>query len=57
LLTLISILNENPLYGAKYLDIIDFGKAVIYLNKQHLTPEGIAQIRELASSMKSSRIF
>jgi len=47
---------KYPLVGAKRQDYLDFCKvAELMKNKAHLTPEGLAQIREIKAGMNTGR--
>ena len=47
---------NHPIQGIKYFDYLDFLKAVeIIKDKQHLTLEGLEQIKKIKSGMNSRR--
>ena len=53
---LIEKLKEHRLYGAKYLDFLDFSTGVeIIKSKRHLTIEGITELKILVSGMNQRR--
>jgi hypothetical protein len=55
---LIPFLEEHPLLTSKFLNYLDFKKAVdLVSNKKHLTLEGIEQLRILAKGMNTGRTF
>ena len=48
--------NDYPIQGIKSLDFADFKKvAEIIKNKDHLTIEGLAKIREIKNRMNTKR--
>ena len=50
--------QEYTIFGAKYLDLLDFKKGVyIVNNKGHLTPEGLNELKNLTYRMNSFRKF
>jgi hypothetical protein len=54
--TIISLFNKYPIVGIKYLDYLDFVKAVELLNnKSHLTEEGLNQLQILKDNMNRGR--
>jgi hypothetical protein len=55
---LIPFLEEFPLLTSKYLNYLDFQKAIeILKNGEHLTREGIEKLKELAQKMNTNRSF
>jgi hypothetical protein len=47
-----------PIYGAKYLDYLDFCKGVLIIKERgHLTPEGLNELKNLAYGMNTYRKF
>jgi len=55
---IIPFFEQNPLYGVKHLDFLDFCKIVkLMVEKKHLTLEGLDQIREIKSRMNRDRKF
>jgi LAGLIDADG endonuclease len=53
---IVPFFNKFPLYGNKRLDYTCFVKVFMLVNaKAHLTPEGLAQIREIKAGMNTSR--
>jgi hypothetical protein len=53
---LIIQLNKHKLYGAKYLDFLDFSAGVeIIIKKEHLTEEGKIKIIKISSGMNQRR--
>jgi len=55
---IIPFFEQNPLYGVKHLDFLDFCKVVkLMVEKKHLTLEGLDQIREIKSGMNRDRKF
>jgi len=55
---LIPFLEEYPLLTSKYLNYLDFKKAIEMLkNGEHLTREGIEKLKEMASKMNTNRSF
>ena len=53
---IIPFFNEFPILGVKSLDYADFKKvAELVKNKEHLNPEGLQKIREIAEGMNLSR--
>jgi hypothetical protein len=55
---IIPFFNEYPILGVKSLDFEDFKKvAELVKNKEHLSPEGLIKIREIAEGMNLSREF
>jgi hypothetical protein len=53
---IIPFFNEYPILGVKSLDFADFKKvALLVKNKEHLKPEGLQKIREIAEGMNLSR--
>jgi len=55
---IIPFFEQNPLYGVKHLDFLDFCKVVkLKVEKKHLTLEGLDQIREIKSGMNRDRKF
>jgi hypothetical protein len=55
---IIPFFEQNPLYGVKHLDFLDFCKVVkLMIEKKHLTLEGLDQIREIKSRMNRDRKF
>lgn len=54
--TIIKLFNEHPIEGVKYLDYLDFVKAVELLNnKLHLTENGLNQLKIIKSNMNRGR--
>ena len=54
---IIPFFNKYPLQSIKYMDFLDFSKAVdIVNNKGHLTEEGIKKINSLKSGMNRGRM-
>jgi hypothetical protein len=48
--------KEYPLYGAKYLDFLDFCRGIaIIQNKEHLTEKGLMELKEINSGMNQRR--
>jgi hypothetical protein len=55
---IIPFLDKYPLLTSKYLNYLDFKKAInLMLNKEHLTKEGINKFKILANQMNSKRSF
>src|SRR5436309_3381396 len=55
---LIPFLEEYPLLTSKYLNYLDFKRAIEMLkNGEHLTREGIEKLKEMASKMNTNRSF
>ena len=55
---IIPFFEQNPLYGVKHLDYLDFCKIVkLMVEKKHLTLEGLDQIRKIKSGMNRDRKF
>jgi len=53
---IVSLFNKHPIRGIKYLDYLDFLKAVELLNnKEHLTKEGLNQLEILKNKMNRGR--
>ncbi len=56
LIILTDKLKEHRLYGAKYLDFLDFCKGIeIIKSKKHLTQEGQSEINKIYSGMNQRR--
>jgi hypothetical protein len=54
---IIPFFKNYPLHGVKYLDYLDFCKAVEIIKvKEHLTEEGLANIEKIKSGMNTSRV-
>jgi hypothetical protein len=54
--TIIPFFKENQLDGLKKLDFEDFCKiALLIKNKEHLTENGLKQIRDINSNMNQRR--
>lgn len=54
----IPLFENYPLYGAKHFDFLDFCKGVsIIKNKEHLTPEGLKLLKDLAYAMNTYREY
>jgi hypothetical protein len=54
---IISLLNKYPLLGTKKKDYLDFCKvAELIKSKDHLTKQGIENIKRIKSNMNSKRI-
>jgi LAGLIDADG endonuclease len=55
---LIPFLEEYPLLTSKYLNYLDFKRAIEMLkNGEHLTREGIEKLKEMAQNMNTNRSF
>lgn len=55
---IIPFFEKYPLQGAKALDFNDFVKGIRIIEKKgHLTPEGLAQLQDLAYGMNTFRKF
>lgn len=55
---IIPFFEQNPLYGVKHLDYLDFCKIVkLMFEKKHFTLEGLDQIHEIKSGMNRERKF
>lgn len=55
---IIPFFQQYPLYSAKHLDFLDFKKGLnIYKTKDHLTSEGLRELKELAYKLNSFRKF
>lgn len=53
---IVLLFNKHPIRGIKYLDYLDFLKAVELLNnKEHLTKEGLNQLEILKNKMNRGR--
>lgn len=53
---IIPFFNKYPIHGAKSKDFQDFCKvAELMKNKAHLTPSGLARIREIKEGMNKGR--
>lgn len=53
---LVEKLKEHRLYGAKYLDFLDFCSGIeIIKSKKHLTIEGLTELKNLISGMNQRR--
>jgi len=53
---IIPFYKEYPIFGAKHEDLLDFQKGVLIVkNKNHLTEEGLNEIKNLSSGMNSFR--
>jgi hypothetical protein len=51
-------IEQNPLYGVKNLDYLDFNKVVkLMVEKKLHILEGLDQIREIKSGMNKERKF
>ena len=49
---IIPFFEAHPLHSKKWIDFLKFKKALMLMDRgEHLTPEGIAKIREVTSSM------
>jgi len=47
---ILPLFQNNPLYGAKGADFLDFSKGIsIIRDKRHLTPEGLKKLKDLSS--------
>lgn len=56
IIILIDNLKEHRLYGAKYLDFLDFCKGIeIIRSKKHLTQEGKSELKKIYSGMNQRR--
>ena len=54
----IPLFENNPIYGAKHKDFLDFCKGIyIIKSKGHLTPEGLKKLKDLSCAMNTHRIF
>jgi hypothetical protein len=54
---IIPFFKNYPLYGVKYLDYLDFCKAVEIIKvKEHLTEEGLVNIEKIQSGMNTKRV-
>ena len=50
--------QQHPIYGAKHLDLLDFGRGLdIINNKGHLTTEGLNELKQIALGMNTYRKF
>lgn len=55
---IIDYFNKYPLYSSKYLDYKDWERvALLRLNDEHYTPEGISKVELAKSSMNNSRTY
>lgn len=53
---IIPFFEKHPLKTKKYLDFLKFRKVLIMMQRnEHLTPEGIDKIRQIASEMNTGR--
>jgi hypothetical protein len=56
IIILIDKIKEHRLYGAKYLDFLDFCKGIeIIKSKKHLTPAGKSELNQIYSGMNQRR--
>jgi len=54
--TILTLFNKYPIEGIKYLDYLDFVKAVELLNnKAHLTEDGLKELKTLKDNMNKGR--
>ena len=50
--------DKHPVQGIKYLDYLDFKRVVeLIISKAHITPEGLAKIRNIKEKMNTGRDF
>jgi len=50
--------QQHPIYGAKHLDLLDFGRGLdIVNNKGHLTHEGLNELKQIALGMKELKLL
>jgi len=55
---ILPFLDKHPLLTSKYLNYFTFKEAIILMvNKEHLKPEGMIKVQELAKQMNSKRSF
>lgn len=55
---IIPLFENNPLYGAKYLDFMDFCKGIyIIKSKGHLTEDGLNKLKSIVSNMNTQRKY
>ena len=55
---IIPFLDKHPVQGIKYLDYLDFKRVVeLIKSKAHITPEGLAEIRNIKEKMNTGRDF
>jgi len=55
---ILPLFQNNPLYGAKGADFLDFSKGIsIIRDKGHLTPEGLKKLKDLSYAMNTYRKF
>ena len=54
----IPLFEKHPIYGAKRSDFLDFAKGMRMIdNGEHLTPEGLKTLQDIAHSMNEGRVF